>query len=87
MLNGFTEWAVVGSLDGLMYPDAYRVHALVGVAPPSRLGDVMIYGAGHVGHREGLAVYTEERVISFYGAGHVGHREGLPCTPKSGSSV
>lgn len=45
------------------YPDAYLLRGLAGVILPSRFGDLYIYMSGDVGHRKGLAVYTEEATL------------------------
>ncbi|MCB9559011.1 MAG: hypothetical protein H6709_21755 [Kofleriaceae bacterium] len=45
------------------FPDAYRVRVLIGVMLPSPRGDLQLYVSGDVGHRQGLAVFTEERAL------------------------
>jgi hypothetical protein len=47
------------------FPDAYRARMLLGVALPSHLGDVMIFGFGDVGHRYGLQALTEEATLGL----------------------
>ena len=46
-------------------PDAYLVRGLLGIIVPSSYGDLQIFFSADVGHRKGLAVYTEERTIGF----------------------
>ena len=43
--------------------DAYRVRALIGVALPSELGDILVYGAGDMGHRYGVRGLSEEATL------------------------
>ncbi|MCC6747927.1 MAG: hypothetical protein IT371_09735 [Deltaproteobacteria bacterium] len=45
------------------FPDAYLVRSLLGVAVPSRVGDIYLFADGTVGHRKGLAVFTEEATL------------------------
>jgi hypothetical protein len=45
------------------YPDAYLVRNLTGIMVPSRAGDIQLFLSADVGHRKGLAVFTEERTI------------------------
>jgi hypothetical protein len=47
------------------FPDAYLVRNLTGVILPSRHGDLYLFLSGEVGHRKGLAVYTEEAGLGF----------------------
>ncbi len=57
--SGFAEyaWGTRG------FPDAYLARALAGVVLPSARGDLYVYLSADVGHREGLAVFTEERTL------------------------
>jgi hypothetical protein len=45
------------------FPDNYLVRGMLGVILPSRYGDLYIFMSGDVGHRKGLAVYTEEATL------------------------
>ena len=47
------------------YPHAYLLRALTGVALPSDLGNVMLYGSGDIGHRKGLLAYTREATLGL----------------------
>lgn len=47
------------------YPDAYLVRCLFGVIIPSPLGGIYLYLSGDVGHRKGLAAYTEEATFGL----------------------
>ncbi len=47
------------------YPDAYLVRNLTGIVLPSEHGRVFVYLSADVGHRKGLAVFTEERTAGF----------------------
>lgn len=46
-------------------PDAYLVRNLSGIVVPSKAGDIYLFVAADVGHRKGLAVFTEERTLGF----------------------
>lgn len=46
-------------------PDAYLARAFIGVILPSRHGDLYVFAIGDVGHRKGLAVFTEEATVGF----------------------
>ena len=48
-----------------IYPDAYLVRNLTGFVVPSRAGDIYLFISADVGHRKGLAVFTEERTLGF----------------------
>jgi hypothetical protein len=50
-------WGTLG------FPDAYLARGLAGVIVPSDRGDIYVYLSADVGHREGLAVFTEERSL------------------------
>ena len=45
------------------FPDAYLFRNLTGIMVPSKAGDIQVFLSADVGHRKGLAVYTEERTI------------------------
>jgi hypothetical protein len=47
------------------FPDAYLVRGLLGIIVPSGYGDLYVYLSGDVGHRKGLAVFTEEATLGF----------------------
>lgn len=47
------------------YPDAYLVRNLTGFVVPSQAGDIYLFMLADVGHRKGLAVFTEERTLGF----------------------
>jgi hypothetical protein len=47
------------------FPDAYLVRNLTGVIVPSQAGDLYLFVSADVGHRNGLAVFTEERTLGF----------------------
>lgn len=61
----YGEIVAGGAWRGRHYPDAYRVRALLGVALPSDLGDVMVYVSGDVGHRYGIRISAEEATIGL----------------------
>lgn len=44
-------------------PDAYLVRGLLGIIVPSAYGDLQIFLSADVGHRKGLAVFTEEATL------------------------
>ncbi len=53
-------------LDGTRgYPSAYLFRNLTGVFIPSKAGDLALFLSADVGHRKGLAVFTEERTLGF----------------------
>jgi len=57
--SAFAEWA-----QGTMgYPDTYLVRGMAGAIVPSGRGDLYLYLSADVGHRKGLAAYTEERTL------------------------
>jgi hypothetical protein len=62
-VSGYAERRLGTTLQGLEFPDAYRVRALLGVALPSSLGDIMVFGFGDVGHRYGVQALTEEATL------------------------
>jgi hypothetical protein len=45
------------------FPDAYLVRGLLGLIVPSAHGDLYVFMSADVGHRKGLAVYTEEATL------------------------
>jgi hypothetical protein len=47
------------------YPDAYLLRQHTGVVIASRAGEIHLYLSADIGHRKGLAVFTEERTIGF----------------------
>lgn len=51
--------------NGTKFPDAYLVRGLAGAILPSRFGEMYIYLSADVGHRKGLAVYTEEATLGL----------------------
>lgn len=61
----YGEYRVGTELRGRRYPDAYRVRALIGVALPSELGDILVYGAGDMGHRYGVRGLSEEATLGI----------------------
>jgi len=61
----YGEYRVGDDLAGREYPDAYRARALLGIALPSKLGDIMVYGSGDVGHRYGVRILTEEATLGL----------------------
>jgi len=56
----FAEYLFAGDV-----PDAYLVRNMTGVVLPSDLGRVFVYLSADVGHRKGIAVFTEERTAGF----------------------
>jgi len=48
-----------------IYPDVYLVRDLTGFVVPSKAGDIFAFMSADVGHRKGLAVFTEERTLGF----------------------
>jgi len=64
-VSGYAERLAGDMLRGRQFPDAYRVRALVGIALPSSLGEILIYGAGDVGHRYGIRGLTEEATLGL----------------------
>jgi hypothetical protein len=64
-ISGYAEQLWGDMLQGRQFPDAYRVRALVGVALLSSLGEILIYGAGDVGHRYGIRGLTEEATLGL----------------------
>lgn len=63
--SGYAEYRFGAEVEGRAYPDAYLVRGFLGMALPSSVGDILVYFSGDVGHRKGLAVYTEERTLGF----------------------
>lgn len=59
----YGEYLFGDDLSGRVYPDAYRLRGLLGVALPSNLGDVLVFGFGDVGHRYGVRILTEEATM------------------------
>jgi hypothetical protein len=59
----YGEYRFGEEMRGRSFPDAYRLRALIGVALPSRLGDLMIFASGDVGHRYGVQALTEEATL------------------------
>jgi len=41
------------------------LRGLFGVALPSRLGDIMVYGFGDIGNRKGIVILTRERTMGL----------------------
>jgi len=64
-VSGYAEYLFGTQHGDLGYPDAYLLRALLGIAVPGALGDLMIFASGDVGHRKGLAAYTEEATLGF----------------------
>jgi hypothetical protein len=62
---GYVEYAFGQEVEGRSYPDAYVARGRLGVALPSDLGDVELFMTGDVGHREGLAAFTEEATLAL----------------------
>jgi hypothetical protein len=62
-LSLYGEYLVGDDLDARVYPDAYRLRGLLGVALPSNLGDILVFGFGDVGHRYGVRILTEEATL------------------------
>jgi hypothetical protein len=52
-------------LQARRFPDAYRLRALLGVAVPSWLGEILLYTAADVGHRYGVRGLTEEATLGL----------------------
>lgn len=52
-------------LQARRFPDAYRLRALLGVALPSWLGEILVYAAADVGHRHGVRGLTEEATLGL----------------------
>jgi hypothetical protein len=52
------DHAVVGRV-----PDAYLVRGLLGILVPSSWGELQIFLSADLGHRKGLAVFTEEATL------------------------
>jgi hypothetical protein len=63
--SGFAENLFGTEAKGRAFPDAYLVRGRLGVAIPSRLGDIEVYLSGDVGHRKGLLTFTEERTLGL----------------------
>jgi hypothetical protein len=63
--SGFAEVRLGTEFEGRAYPDAYLVRGHLGVALPSRIGDVQVYLSGDVGHRKGLLAFSEERTLGL----------------------
>ena len=76
-ISAYAEHLTGDVLQGRQFPDAYRVRALVGIALPSSLGEILIYGAGDVGHRYGIRGLTEEATLGL------GIRLALASGPKA----
>lgn len=64
-VSGYAEYLFGDDMVDRAFPDAYRARLLLGVALPSQLGDVMVFGFGDVGHRYGLQALTEEATLGF----------------------
>jgi hypothetical protein len=63
--SGYAEYLFGTERGDLSYPDAYLVRGLLGIALPGTLGDLMVFASGDVGHRKGLAAYTQEATLGF----------------------
>lgn len=63
--SGYAEYLFGADTRGYRFPDAYLVRGIGGVALPSDLGDVLVYLSADVGHRKGLAAYSEEATVGF----------------------
>lgn len=61
--SGYAENLFGAEVEGRTYPDAYLLRGLLGLALPSDLGDVMLYLSADVGHRRGIAIFTEEATV------------------------
>ena len=59
------EYRFGAKVEGRTYPDAYLLRALLGIALPSELGDLLIYLSGDVGHRRGILVFQEEATLGL----------------------
>lgn len=64
-VSAYGEYLLGDDLMGRVYPDAYLVRGLAGVALPSPLGDTLVYVAADVGHRKGIRGLTEEATLGF----------------------
>lgn len=63
--SGYAEYLFGTERGDRSYPDAYLVRGLLGIALPGSLGDLMVFATGDVGHRKGLAAYSEEATLGF----------------------
>jgi hypothetical protein len=61
----YAEYRLGGELLGRIFPDAYRLRALLGVALPSSVGDILFYGSGDVGNRYGIRILTREATLGL----------------------
>ncbi len=64
-LSLYGEYRFGTELHGRDFPDAHRLRALFGIALPSTLGDVMVYGFADTGNRYGIRGLTNEATLGF----------------------
>ncbi|HEX5100920.1 MAG TPA: hypothetical protein VFV94_15525 [Polyangiaceae bacterium] len=64
-ISGYAEYQFGTLLVGRDFPDSYLLRALGGIALPSLLGDLMLFGSGDVGYRKGLNALTKEATLGF----------------------
>lgn len=64
-VSGYADYLFGTTLEGRSFPNAYLLRALLGVALPSTLGDVMPYLSADVGHRVGLKAFTREATLGL----------------------
>jgi hypothetical protein len=64
-ISAYGEYQFGTMLVGRDFPDSYLLRALAGIALPSALGDLMLFGSGDVGYRKGLNALTREATLGF----------------------
>ena len=64
-VSGYAEYLFGATTRSFAYPGAYLMRGLLGIAIPTAVGDFMVFGSGDVGHRKGLAAYTEEATLGL----------------------
>jgi hypothetical protein len=64
-VSGYGEVMFGTMIQGHDFPDVYRLRSLLGVALPSALGDLMLFGSGSVGYRTGLNADAREATLGL----------------------
>jgi hypothetical protein len=64
-LSLYGEYRFGTEIGGRDFPDAHRLRGLFGIALPSALGDVMVYGFADTGHRYGIRGLTNESTLGL----------------------
>jgi hypothetical protein len=64
-VSAFAEYRSGDELRDVRFPSLYRVRSMWGVALPSDVGDIMVFGTADIGHRYGLQALTEEAALGL----------------------